>query len=268
MNKMPFFPGFLNAACARPFKGDYVLLKAETANYTLIGITITDEVTVRSTYLGQPHEENYPAGTTSISFNADADTDIMVIGGLSEIYSSNGNAPKTITVSSGVLTRLLFYSMGGNNTTTTSVVILHAETLNEVKFDMFKNLEMSLAELPSVTKFTLVSSNRAKSVNLSNSPLLNSCTISSCLALETINLAKSAAMHYVSATPFEIMNCIAIKEIYFRATDSSYSTQIATLITNADAADGVVYLNSDDAYYQTVADAATAKGWTIEALPV
>ena len=41
---------------------------------------------------------------------------------------------------------------------------------------------------------------------------------------------------------------------------------IATAITDTTAADGTVYTDSAADYYSTIADAATAKGWTIEQL--
>lgn len=71
-------------------------------------------------------------------------------------------------------------------------------------------------------------------------------------------LRNTGAMSYRSAN--------AIKTIRFNAVNEAAANSVASMITNADANDGTVYLNSADAYYQTVADAATAKGWTIGSL--
>ena len=57
-----------------------------------------------------------------------------------------------------------------------------------------------------------------------------------------------------------------IETVRFNATKQSPANAVAGLITNADSTTGTVYLNSSDTYYSTVANAATAKGWTIEAL--
>ena len=65
---------------------------------------------------------------------------------------------------------------------------------------------------------------------------------------------------------FSIENNNKINLIKFRATEQISATAVASAITNATADNGTVYLNSADTYYQTVADAATAKGWTIENL--
>lgn len=57
-----------------------------------------------------------------------------------------------------------------------------------------------------------------------------------------------------------------LTKIMYPANNNSISTTIANAITNAIAADGVVYLDENGDYYDTIANAATAKGWTIEQL--
>ena len=58
----------------------------------------------------------------------------------------------------------------------------------------------------------------------------------------------------------------SITSIYYPANNNSVSTEIANAITNANADDGTVYTKSNGTYYNTIADAATAKGWTIQEL--
>ena len=67
-------------------------------------------------------------------------------------------------------------------------------------------------------------------------------------------------------TYLDCSNNSLIKSVSFNATKQSPSTAIANLITAADSTTGEVYLNSSDVYYSTVANAATAKGWTIKPL--
>ena len=57
-----------------------------------------------------------------------------------------------------------------------------------------------------------------------------------------------------------------ILSIRYNAIKKAPSNSIADLITDATATDGTVYLDADDEYYSTVADAATAKGWTVAEL--
>lgn len=58
----------------------------------------------------------------------------------------------------------------------------------------------------------------------------------------------------------------SVSLIRFNAKDSEQSELIADLIEHSTVDDGTVYLDSSDEYYSIVASAATAKGWTIEAL--
>lgn len=68
-------------------------------------------------------------------------------------------------------------------------------------------------------------------------------------------------------TSFSNAGLTGVTKIMYPANNSSVSTAIKNAITNATAADGVVYLDEDGDYYDTIANAATAKGWTVEQLP-
>ena len=67
-------------------------------------------------------------------------------------------------------------------------------------------------------------------------------------------------------TSFSNAGLTGVTKIMYPANNSSVSTAIKNAITNATAADGEVYLDADGTYYSTIADAATAKGWTIKQL--
>ena len=58
----------------------------------------------------------------------------------------------------------------------------------------------------------------------------------------------------------------ALDSIKYGAENENVATSIAYLITENEALDGTVYTNSEGAYYSTIADAATAAGWTIAQL--
>lgn len=57
-----------------------------------------------------------------------------------------------------------------------------------------------------------------------------------------------------------------INLVYYPANNNAVSTAIANAITNASANNGTVYTDPNGTYYDTIAQAATAKGWTIEQL--
>ena len=98
-------------------------------------------------------------------------------------------------------------------------------------------------------------------LNLSTNTALTSLSCSYCSSLQELNLSTNTAL-----TSLDCSYCYALQELKYPATNSDISTAIANAITNATAADGTVYTDSDGAYYSTIADAATAKGWTIEQL--
>ena len=107
-----------------------------------------------------------------------------------------------------------------------------------------------------------------------------SCTSTN---INILDLNGSADLQYVSCgqsnylEQIKISNCESITElncygapnltyISCRAINQSVANTIANLISNAASSSGVVYTDNDDTYYSTIADAATAKGWTIEQL--
>ena len=90
---------------------------------------------------------------------------------------------------------------------------------------------------------------------------LTSLSCNDCYTLQELNLSANTAL-----TSLDCSSCYALQELKYPATDSTVSTEIASAISNANAADGTVYTDSNGAYYSTIATAATNKGWTIEQL--
>ena len=70
-----------------------------------------------------------------------------------------------------------------------------------------------------------------------------------------------------ATSTLSITSPTALTKIMYPANNSSVSNTIQGSIQSATAADGVVYLDEDGDYYDTIANAATAKGWTVEQLP-
>ena len=101
--------------------------------------------------------------------------------------------------------------------------------------------------------------NKIKEVRALNS-VITRITLGNQNNLETLCLPATL-------TNESINSCTGITTIKYPANDNDIATKIANIIANATAANGVVYTDSDGAYYSTIADAATAKGWTIEQIP-
>ena len=258
------FPGFLNAACSRP-KPDTITLRFAAANPTQGGFTITDTVTVKSTYNGEPHTETYPAGTTSISFNADADTDVIIIGSVTSFSCANANILfSSIIINSSSINEFISDYSGQYNHTIQSIEI-NSESLTRLQAQYLDNLNNLSVVSRSLLNIDLQYDTILEEFNGENCQGIKYLDTNGALAISVLNLSNSTdILSFNHSAPPQ---AYGFTRIYYRATNQSAANDVANVISKCDATDGVVYLNSDDTYYQTVADAATAKGWTIEALP-
>ena len=99
------------------------------------------------------------------------------------------------------------------------------------------------------------------SLDLSANTELDELYCNGCTGLTSLDLSANTELDELYCD-----GCTGLTTIKYPATNSSVSSTIAYAITRADAADGTVYTDSEGAYYSTIADAATAKGWTIEQL--
>lgn len=97
-------------------------------------------------------------------------------------------------------------------------------------------------------------------LDLSSCVSLKNATLTGLEVINKIKLNNSLEELYLT-TPDSTLT-----KIYYAATNNVVSSTIADVIADATAADGTVYTDSEGAYYSTIADAATAKGWTIEQL--
>ena len=194
-----FNPAFLQAACAHAAQPtppepepDGIVIRTNTTGSLNPVINCTGTITVKSTYNGEPQEATYTDIDEAITINADADTDIIITGKVTE-----------------------------------------------------------LATAPAY-------SNKITSFRALNSQLVD----------VTIGTQGTLTMLCLPSTLTSFGGTITgVTKIMYPANNSSVSTAIKNVITNATAADGVVYLDEDGDYYDTIANAATTKGWTVEQLP-
>ena len=118
-------------------------------------------------------------------------------------------------------------------------------------------LNSGLSTLTSVTITECVS---LLAFNAPSAPL-NMLSIKNSPVLEELNISSQNS----TGTP-QLTGLRSVRLLKCKAQPSAVATACAGVITNSDVTDGTVYLNDQDTYYSTVADAATAKGWTIEPL--
>ena len=119
-------------------------------------------------------------------------------------------------------------------------------------------------------------------LNLAANTALQTLYCNGCTSITELNLAANTALQYLDCgntsitelnlaanTALQTLDCngcTSVSNISYPATNGNVSTAIAGAITNATASDGTVYTDSAAAHYSTIADAATAKGWTISQL--
>ena len=152
--------------------------------------------------------------------------------------------------------------LSANNTTLQEVVIKNAPLLTEVMLTPALQLtRLDISECDAITKVGVTQS------------LVEVLDFSSLVGLKTLFLnghgnktLDLSGCTQITSISAQGPTSNSLSVIKCRALDSTFASNIADYITNSDVADGVVYLNDQDAYYSTVADAATAKGWTIEPL--
>ena len=141
--------------------------------------------------------------------------------------------------------------------------VAHEDTYASLDGDMLsisadKNTEIII--IGEITECEIGSNTYFSRISVTNTAL-TSLDCSYCYALQELNLSANTAL-----TSLGCSYCSKIEIIYYPATNEDISTAVAGAITDADAADGTVYTDSEGAYYSTIADAATEKGWTIEQL--
>ncbi|MBO4693430.1 MAG: hypothetical protein J5659_03430 [Clostridia bacterium] len=76
--------------------------------------------------------------------------------------------------------------------------------------------------------------------------------------VETLQIGKYLTYLTVNGT--------SLNAITYPANNNAVSSAIANAITNANADDGTVYTDENGTYFDVIANAATAKGWTIQEL--
>ena len=94
-----------------------------------------------------------------------------------------------------------------------------------------------------------------------NNTALTSLDCSNCPGLTALDLSTNTALTYLDCS-----NCADVAIISYEAENEDVTNSLTQLITANEVLDGTVYTDSAGTYYSTIADAATAAGWTIAQL--
>ena len=251
-----------------------------TTDPKISSITGTD-IVVKTTKGGVVHEDTYASleGDT-LSISADKNTEITITGTIIECEIGSNTTFTRISVTSTALTSLdcsSCYALQelnfSTNTALTSLSCNDCYALQELNLSTNTALtslscngcyalqKLNLSTNTALTSLSCFSCYALQELNLSTNTALTSLSCNNCSALQELNLSTNTAL-----TQLNCSSCTKLVSISYPATNEDVATAIAGAITDATAADGTVYTDSAADYYSTIADAATAKGWTIEQL--
>lgn len=234
------------------------------ADPNLAAISCIGQIKVISIKNGETISESYNnLNQAAVSIQSDANTEIIINGDVTLFASYRyGDGYVHITSLDVSKNTVLTNIVCDNNIELTSLDLSANTSLNRISVSSSTLLTSLITpNSSSVTSIDCASCSSLTSLDLSHNIGLSVLVCNNCTSLASLNISKNTALGQLSCS-----NCIGLKSIYYPANQTNVSASIANAITNADAADGTVYTDSDGAYYSTIADAATAKGWTIEQL--
>lgn len=229
----------------RPYKGNMIVFKESIADPILYQLSCTGTITIQSIKNGEVVKQTYTdLNNTQVSIQADANTNITIFGDVTNFHNA--------------------HSIGGyiGSNYVTELDITKCLSLTKLGIEGCADLQSIDTSLNSnLTSITIFACSNIQSINVSSNFNLQSANFSGNIILQIVDLSKNAAL-----ASLNLNYDSNLTTLYYPATNDTVSTAIAGAITAATAADGTVYTDSAGAYYSTIADAATAKGWTIEQL--
>ena len=245
-----FSPAFLQSAGrAGKAKENIIYFINNSQDAHIINMYCSGTITIRSTKNGSAIEETYTDLThAEVTVQNDANTTVEIVGDVTKLNFSESRGTYVgctdlVYLDVSQCNSLTNLGIDGN-TILENLSINGAKQLKDIRVTYTIGLkEFLLYNLPELISITMGSENSGvlEKVYFINTPNLTSFGLYS-----PPNTAK---------------------EIKYAAINSNVSNYLATLISAASSSDGVLYTDANGAYYSTIADAATAKGWTIAQLP-
>ena len=280
---------FARAAGAKGKKMPEVVFEDRSIDPIIYSLSCVGEISVISTKNGNQVVQTYTNLTdTQVSIQSDKNSKISIIGdvtsivvnfydgedyyGTTDVVSfvvNNSNYLNKIDIQSCTALRELnvkgaigLTELNCKHDYITSLDLSNNTALTTLYCDYVDLSSLDLSNNTALTTLTCSDNHSITSLDLSNNTALTTLHCAYATSMTSLDLSTNTAL-----TSLSIGNqCKALKTIKYPATNSSVSTQIASAITAATAADGTVYTDSAGAYYSTIETAANNKGWTIEQL--
>ena len=275
----PIFLQQASRAGKTPFAGIKVLFPY--ANPIIGSVSGNGDITVTSVKNGEKISNTYSnPDELTISVQADANTWVIITGEITSFDCNNYYVQKLAVIKNTALTDLSCYNCPGlttldlsKNTALTSLSCNNC--LGLTALDLSKNTaltDLSCGGCPGLTTLDLSKNTALTSLDcydcpgltaldLSKNTALTSLSCNNCPGLTILDLSKNTEL-----TSLSCGGCVALDSIKYAAENEGVAKSVADLITANEALDGTVYTNNAGTYYSTIADAATAAGWTIEQL--
>ena len=212
-------------------------------------LTCKGTITIESIKDGNPVVETYSNLTdTLVNIQADANTEITITGNVIKLDFAVYNDDPDVDDYEGCFN-------------ISTVEVSECRILKSLAVPYCKNItELNLAANTAL-QYLDCGSTSITELNLAANTALQTLNCNGCTSITGLNLAANTALQTLYCN-----GCTSVSNISYPATNSSVSTAIAGAITKATSSDGTVYTDSAAAHYSTIADAATAKGWTISQL--
>ena len=264
---------FLQSACAKKAAEQIIRFTCgDEADPTIQQLVCTGDIIIESTKDGSPVTANYSAGThDELQVSADANTEVVIRGNVTDLYVTKYNddpdvedfrgymSLASINISECPKLKTLCIAMNENVdaldlTTNTALQTLNCDDCPRITaLDLTTNVALQTLDCSGCTGIT--------ALDLTTNVALQTIDCNGCTGITALDLTTNTALQTLDCS-----GCTGLTDISYSATNSSVSTAIAAAITAATAADGTVTTDSAGAHYSTIADAATAKGWTIAQL--
>lgn len=179
---------------------------------------------------------------------------------LEELYLGN-----TQIAELDLANNLSLKKVGAGGTPISRLDVSMLSGLTNLSLSSCRNLQsLEIGDITTLT-FVAISLTNVKRFDFSKNPGITYFDFNNPNAeyLDISSLPASSSWN-AQSSEFNLPN--HMQTIKCRGNNQTTANTVAKVITNAIATDGVVYTDSTDQYYNTIATAATNKGWTIEPL--
>lgn len=216
-------------------------------------------VTIESVQDGRIVTEKYGRVTSEvITINADANTEVSILGTVTELryFYGAGDEFKRVDVSENPMLSILCLS---GSSDFTDIDLSNNPRLSELLLYKCTGLEdIDLSQNTSLKSVCTNNCTGLEALDLSELKYLETCSCSACEQMSVLILNENAPLSFIS-----IEFNTALSEFACPITSRAIADAIVNWFTYWAPNNGYIQLRYGDEYNQMVVDAATEKGWEV-----